>query len=489
MISDNFYEMILDNLSDAIYVLDSMGNFLFVNSSYSAQLHMSKDELLKCNVHDFLSTGQINSCISDLVYREKRQIVQFQDVYDTLNVGRKPFRQLVVSTPIFDKEGNVCNVLAVLRPLEHMNNDYYAASQNEASASYSKIRPQIPLPGQDDIVASSDAMRGILSMVSEIANTDATVLITGESGTGKEVIAHFVHECSDRKANPLVVVNCASLPENLLEAELFGYDKGAFTGAAVNGKKGLFECADGGTLFLDEINSLPLSLQGKLLRAIETKTIQRLGGQKTIHVDFRLLVATNQDIRQMVKEQKFRSDLYYRIDVVPIVIPPLRERRSDIVPLALKFLEAFCKKNGKNKTFSPQMLENMTLYDWPGNVRELKNFVERSVLLSVEQDIKLPSIKDFTGNSHASTNNYPYNTAASQTDKLYFANSEKYEKLMASGLSMQEYIEECERDMLRWALTQYKSTYKAAEALGISQAAVMRKKKKYFNRLDDISFN
>ena len=465
----SFYSMILDGLADPLFVLDGQGNYVFVNNAYCNQLRIPGSELLKLNVHAFLKTGQITESLFDLVVAQKGQIIRFQDVMDTMNTGRPKFRQLVVMTPFFDENAEIRYVLAVLRPIDHINRDFYVASLE--SPAISKTVSAGYAVEQGNIVVESPVMKHILSVAQDISETDATVLITGESGTGKEVVAHYIHSCSNRKKGQMVIINCASLPETLLEAELFGYEKGAFTGAAPGGKRGLFEEADQGTLFLDEVNSLPLSLQGKLLRAIETKTIQRIGAYKSRKVDFRLIVTTNEDLQQRVEQKRFRTDLYYRINVIPINIPPLRERREDILPMADLFLKEFCRKNGKEKSFSPQMLDNMYHYDWPGNVRELKNFVERSVLLSTEQYIKIPNI---SGVFEA----FPGVTARTDIRAEEIVDS-RFEEMLEQGKSLEEYMEDCERKVLEWAIGKYGSSYKAAAALGTSQASIMRKKKKY----------
>ena len=387
-------EVILDNLPDGVYVLDDRGNYIFVNSAYVQALNMPKDVLLHYNVHDFLNTGQIDICVSDIVYREKRQVVMFQDVLDTQNYGRDTIRQMIISTPIFDDSGKIRNILAVVRPLDRLNQLYYQATQAESVSSISGLRASPPVKGSA-VIAESPAMRAALSTAATVAVVDSAVLISGESGTGKEVVAQYIHDASPRSGKPLVVINCASLPENLLEAELFGYEKGAFTGAAPGGKAGLFEAADGGTLFLDEINSMPLNLQGKVLRALETKTIQRLGSTRSKKVDFRLLTASNEDLYHLVEEKKFRADLYYRLAVIPIRLPPLRERREDIIPLAQHFLKLFCRKYAKDKEFSPQTLQLMIQYPWPGNVRELRNFVERAVVMSLGRQVAVPDVSSF----------------------------------------------------------------------------------------------
>jgi len=388
-------ETVLDNITDGIYVLDGKGNYVYVNSAYIKALNMPKNILLNYNVHDFMNTGQINICISDIVYREKKQVVMFQDVYDTQNYGRKCIRQMVISTPVFNHKGNIQNIVAIVRSQDASNELYNKASMNHGRT----VIPSFQLPPQlmdGNIIAKSIKMRSVLNRANAVASVDSTILISGESGTGKEVVAQYIHDVSDRKTKPYIIINCASLPENLLEAELFGYEKGAFTGAVSTGKKGLFEEADQGILFLDEINSMPLSLQGKLLRAIETKKIKRIGSNKSIPVDFRLIVASNEDVDKMVEEKRFRLDLYYRINIIPITIPPLRERKEDIVPLAINFLEHFCEKHTKKKVFSQNTIDNILNYAWPGNVRQLKNFVERSVVVSADEVIEIKNVEGIT---------------------------------------------------------------------------------------------
>lgn len=221
---------------------------------------------------------------------------------------------------------------------------------------------------------------------------DAIVLITGESGVGKGVIAKLVHDMSSRGTKPMVSVNCGAIPENLLESELSGYVAGAFTGASHEGKMGLFEVANGGVVFLDEIGELPLNLQPKLLSFLETGELMRVGSTKVKKVDCRIIAATNRNLQEMVHEGQFREDLYYRLSVIPINIPPLRERREDIIPLTIKFLKEINEKNGTNKIFSGNVLKMMEQSDWKGNVRELRNTIERYVVLSIDQVMTMDDI-------------------------------------------------------------------------------------------------
>jgi len=234
----------------------------------------------------------------------------------------------------------------------------------------------------EQIIGSSAALKSMLEAVERVAPTDATVLVHGETGTGKELIAEAIHKSSPRCARPFIKLNCAAIPFDLLESELFGYEKGAFTGA-FGQKIGRFEMADGGTLFLDEIGDIPLALQPKLLRVLQEKEFERLGSGKTHHIDVRLVAATHHNLSEMVARRQFRSDLYYRLNVFPIVLPPLRERLDDIALLVSHFVEVFSQRMGKTISNIPkEILDAFTSYSWPGNVRELRNLIERAVILS-----------------------------------------------------------------------------------------------------------
>jgi len=251
-----------------------------------------------------------------------------------------------------------------------------------------------------NIVAKSEKMQGILGQVSIIAKTDSTVYIQGESGTGKELIARAIHLGSYRKDQPFVAINCAAIPETLLESELFGYEKGAFTGA-VQGSKGLFTQANKGTLFLDEIGNMPLSLQKKSLRVLQERQFYPIGSSKPVEIDVRIIVATNQDLKTEVKEGRFREDLFYRIHVIPIKLPPLRERKEDIPSLVEDFLNEFNEKMKKNvKGLTPAALQKLMLYNWPGNVRELKNAVEFAIAMTQHDVITEDLILQVTDQTH-----------------------------------------------------------------------------------------
>ena len=233
-----------------------------------------------------------------------------------------------------------------------------------------------------DLVGSSPSFRAVLANIDIVAPVDSAVLIQGETGTGKEVVARAIHEASPRRANRFVALNCAAIPSTLLESELFGYEKGAFTGA-VSQSMGRFQVADRGTLFLDEIGDLPLELQPKLLRALQEKQVERLGGRQTVQVDVRIIAATNQDLGQMVRERRFRADLFYRLNVIPMMLPPLRERRDDIPLLAEHFVQKFARQQGKTIEAIPaDVMAALEYHNWPGNIRELQNVIERGVVMT-----------------------------------------------------------------------------------------------------------
>ena len=252
-----------------------------------------------------------------------------------------------------------------------------------------------------NLIGRSPKFRTLLDEINIVAPVDSAVLVQGETGTGKEVVAQAIHEASPRRKNRFVALNCAAIPAALLESELFGHERGAFTGAVAQ-TIGRFQAADRGTLFLDEVGDLPLELQPKLLRALQEKQIERLGGGHTFQVDVRVIAATNQTLWGMVQEKKFRADLYYRLNVFPIMLPPLREREDDIPLLIEHFVETFAKKQGKSIERIPgQVMEALTRYSWPGNIRELQNVIERAVIMTAGTELSLRATADLTRNGES----------------------------------------------------------------------------------------
>lgn len=381
------FTVILDNIDVGVIVYDGQGNVVLVNTVMINWRNIPRNEYQTMNVHDFMDV--IDVCVFDLVLQEKKRISRLQYYHNYQKTGGIPRVRIVTGSPIFDGQGNIQYVITMLQDVDDFQT-LHRTLLEENKILYT----QQPKTREEkaSIVAKSPEIKQLLSVADNIAPLDSTVLLFGESGSGKEVFANYIHEHSKRKNKPIITVNCAAFPENLIEAELFGYEKGSFTGANRDGKMGLAEAADGGTLFLDEINSLSLGVQGKILRMIEEKSIQRIGSVRSKRVDFRLITATNQDLLDMVHKGTFREDLYYRLHVIPLTIPPVRSRQEDIVPLCLHFLEYFCKKYNMRKNFSDGVLEQIQHYQWPGNVREIRNFVERMVVMTPAATTDITSI-------------------------------------------------------------------------------------------------
>jgi TyrR family helix-turn-helix protein len=318
---------------------------------------------------------------------------------------------------------------------------------------------------QQGAVANSKAMLGVMRLAKRLAELDSTVLITGESGVGKGLVASLIHENSKRKAGPFIKVNCGAIPESLMESELFGYEHGAFTGSRAEGKKGLFEAAENGSIFLDEISELPLNLQVKLLQVIQDREIKRVGGVASIPVNARVISASNIDLFALVRSGGFREDLYYRLNVVPIHVPPLRERHEDIVPLINRFLNQNNKKMKDRKELDPDTTALLLKYGWPGNVRELQNIIERIMITTRGRVIKPENLPSFI-RRHA----VPARSAGATAD---VSSSE------APATRLSDIIDRAEKDALLAAMESCCSTRSLARRLGVSQTTVVRKLQKH----------
>ena len=322
------------------------------------------------------------------------------------------------------------------------------------------VRDQYQL---DKLVGTSEGMRSVLDFVEKVSNSDSTVLIQGESGTGKELIARMLHFNSPRRDRPLVPVNCGAIPENLLESELFGHEKGAFTGA-VSARQGRFEMAHGGTIFLDEIGELPFPLQVKLLRVLQERSFERVGGMKTITVDVRVVAATNQDLEAAVEAKRFRNDLFYRLNVIPVTIPPLRERRSDIPLLVDSFVQRFNQaKHTAIRGIAPDALAHLIRYQWPGNIRELENLVERVVVLKKEGEIETSDFPDKILQSLGGDGGCRQEPV----------------KLSDAGINLVKELEQYENHLILVALRQANGiTSKAAQLLQMNRTTLVEKLKR-----------
>lgn len=370
---------ILESCRDVIFVSDANGKALRVSESWKELWVAEGIDFFEKGVFQVEKDGVITPSATRLVSEKKErvQVIQKTDTGRTL---------LVTGTPIKDEFGEIKRIVSVSEDITEIS-----TLKKENKRLY-EILSDDSVPS---LVFNSDLMHHVLMNAFKAATVDSTVLITGESGVGKEAIVDYIYNCSPRAEKALVKVNCGSIPENLLESELFGYASGAFTGALKEGKRGLFEAADEGTIFLDEVGDMPLSLQVKLLRVLQEQEVTRIGETASRKINVRVIAATNRDLPEEVKLKNFREDLYYRLNVVPIYVPPLRNRLEDILPLILHFTEEFNQKLSKTKVFSPESIKCLSFYSWPGNIRELRNIIERLMVLSDTNYIEPKDLPDF----------------------------------------------------------------------------------------------
>jgi PAS domain S-box-containing protein len=394
----------------------------------------------------------------------------FQHVFERgapLTVRRKLRSQneiYVTGNPVRDHHGRVVRVVMNIRDVTELES--LEEQIKLLSTAYLECKGTSPESHlMHGFVAESPVTKQVIDLIIRVARVDSTILLMGESGVGKDMLAVMIHRLSARHDQPFVSVNCGAIPENLLESEFFGYEKGAFSGADKGGKPGLFEEANGGILFLDEVGELPLQLQVKLLKVLQEQKCRRLGSVKTVDLDVRILAATNRDLKKMTAEGHFREDLFYRLYVVPIEVPPLRSRREDILPLALQFLKTYNKKYGVTKSIGQALLGVFEHHGWPGNVRELQNVVERMVVTAdteVLQPRHLPAAMQSPGNS----------------PEAHFS--------LPAGMSLRDARELLERQMILSAMASANSTREAAKALGVDHSTVVRKAQKFGLVIDEV---
>ena len=370
------FREVCQNFYDGIHISDGEGRVLFVNQAYTRITGIYPEEVVGRRVQDIEEEGILyEGSVTGRVIQERQRVSSVATIFKKVNQA-----MLVTGTPVFDEEGAlrlvVCNTRDV-SDLKRMERELQSVKE-ESQRAHNELAYLRGLQAEGQaLFYRSAAMKGTMELVSTVAGTDVTVLITGESGTGKELIANEIYQHSTRKGRPFIKVNCAAIPEELLESELFGYESGAFTGAKQTGKTGMFELANTGVILLDEIGELSLPLQTKLLRVIQERELIRLGGTKPVKLDLRVIAATNKNLREEVRSGRFREDLYYRLNVVPIELRPLRERKEDIPLLVQKFCEVFQKKYSKSVTISQEGVSLLMEYHWPGNIRELENLMER----------------------------------------------------------------------------------------------------------------
>jgi formate hydrogenlyase transcriptional activator len=388
--TSGLFEKLFEFSPDAIVVSDHKGRIIEVNARVAQFFGYSRSELLgqliEILIPERFRTTHSRHRMDYAAHPRVRSMGAGLELYGRRKDGSE-FPVDIMLGPVEAPEGSV--VLSVIRDLREKKEAEEALRRIEHEKRY--LEQELVTTHQfDEIVGESSGLKRVLKQVEDVATTDATVLILGETGTGKELIARAIHELSPRRDHAFVKLNCSAIPSGLLESELFGHEKGAFTGAIAQ-KIGRLELAHQGTFFLDEVGDLPLELQPKILRALQEKEFERVGGTRTIPVNVRLLAATNRDLTKMVKEGQFRGDLYYRLRVFPLTIPPLRERRDDIALLVRYFLASHSKRMGRRiETIPPETLQAFLKWPWPGNIRELENFIERSVILSPGPVLRAP---------------------------------------------------------------------------------------------------
>lgn len=436
-IQDKLTNMIINEIDNGIILTDNNGEIKVINSKVEEYLGNNKEDLVKRNIYEIIPNVELDK--RQDFYTEKKVRV---------NGNKESF--MIKSIPVIMGDRKVSNIIK-LNETSNMLKNAYMLIEGKNRINF------------EDIIGNSEKIIAAKKLAYSVAKSDSAILLRGESGTGKDLFARAIHNSSNRKDAPFIAINCASIPDSLLESELFGYDEGAFTGAKKEGHIGKFELANGGTLFLDEIGDMPLRLQPKILRVLQEQKFMRVGGQEVISVNFRLITATNKNLEQMIAESKFRDDLYYRINVIPIHIPPLREREGDIEILVNHLMERYCNKLGVYlKYFSPEVKRVLNNYNWPGNIRELENVIEY-----------LANTMD--GNI-AEYENLPYNI------KEYVSSIDSRGCLNKSK-SLNGMIEDYERQILREYLNNYgdttKDKQKIAKDLNIDLSTLYRKLGKY----------
>lgn len=439
---------ILESITDAVFIDSSDGICLWCNSTCEELYDIELEQIQGKPVEEMEHQGIFSPSVTRRVLEERRELTLIHE-------NRKGVRLLTTGTPIYDDNGEIRLVITTSRDITGLTRKSSKAGTIPLVNVTELSRSDTVVLNDKDIVAFSEPMKNVITLARRLATVNTTVLITGESGVGKGLLARTLHAEGSRGSGPFITVNCGAIPETLIESELFGYVAGAFTGSRSDGKRGLFEAAQNGTIFLDEISELPLNLQVKLLQVIQERQIMPVGAVDPIPVDVRIISATNRNLADLVQEGKFREDLYYRLNVVPIEVPPLRERTEDIVPLIRLNLAKYNRELGEHKTISAGAMAVLLKYPWPGNIRELQNIVERLIITSSSDVITEEDIFIFIKQGAEENTSSVANTSLSVA------------------------LENAEKEILRQALENYGSTRAIARVLRISQPTVVRKLAKY----------
>lgn len=447
-------EAIINSSSDGLFVCDSNANVIRVNPA-SERIHkIEAKELIGKNMEDLIDQGFIekSAALQAIQTKAPASLLQEKDNRKIISIG----------TPVFDNnDALICVVVSErdITEIDNLQRELEEQGSLKDQLQYQLLEMQLAELKTHKIIARSPSMIKVLEKALKVSTANSTVLITGESGVGKGLITNLIHKNSSRAEKPLIRINCGAIPESLVESELFGYEAGAFTGAKTGGKPGSLELADGGSLFLDEIGELPLSAQVKLLRFLENGRLTRVGGSKVITIDARILVATHRNLQDMVAKGTFRRDLYYRLSVIPLHVPTLRERRDCILPLVRYFFDYFAELSKTRKRVSRSALDVLLSYPFPGNVRELMNICEHAIVMSETEVIDRDDLpKDVRRHS---------------------ADPNIFETEWPEGMSLKQILEKVEQKVMIETVRKYKSQVAAAAALGVSQPTIARRLKKY----------
>ncbi|GHU64320.1 PAS domain-containing protein [Clostridia bacterium] len=440
-----------DAIVDGICVVNASGVVTSINRGYTEITEITEEEIVGKTIPEMLEKNYFSHAVSMEVIEKK------QKVSAMATITKNQRQVLLVGTPFLDDSGEVTKVITVMRNLTELVKlrEELVAAEQKKNKYKAELRNLKMDRQENSFIGSTPAILKVKELVDHVAGTDATVLITGETGTGKEIVAREILKKSTRNKGPYVKVNCSAIPENLLESELFGYVKGAFTGADTKDKKGLFEIANDGTILLDEISEMPLLLQTKILRVLQEREITRVGGTESIRINVRVISSTNKNLEEMIREKLFRSDLYYRLNVFPIKLPPLREREDDIPDLAAAFLLKYNRAYGRNKSFDRTALATLKSYGWPGNVRELENVVERLVIIPTSEKLTSESVENILMIDRT------------ETDGIG--------TLISQNISLKNAVAAYEKRILQKALEEYGNTYAVAEILKTTQPTIVRK--------------
>ena len=451
------FKAIVDSMNEGIYITDKDSVIRYINPAYTKHTLLMPEDVIGKKSQELVDEGIFYKVATPEAIRTKRTQVLLGYIR---TVEERDIYGYCIVRPILDKNDEVCYIVLTLYDPERLRGRYAEFAHGNSAELPIRIREgPHEKEGVEPAVGSSEALKTVYSVARRVALTDATILIYGESGVGKEGVADYIYMNSSRRNKPYVKVNCAAIPANLLESELFGYEKGAFTGANSKGKTGLFESADKGTILLDEIGDLSIDLQAKLLRVIQHKEFLRIGGNELIKLDVRIVSSTNADLKKKIEEGKFREDLYYRISTIPIPVPPLRERREDIPDLVNYYLDYFGQHHHRSIQLSDEMMTVLERYEWPGNIRQLRNVIEYLVVC---------------GDDEYLSNVHPL---------LRMLGVDGYSASSNILPTLDESVCSYEKGLIVQAVNKTGGVRKAAKILGVDPATLSRRIKKYGIRL------